>query len=284
MHSASRFAELTRTASRDSAAGTLVVLPLGAIEQHGPHLPVGTDFFQVEALASRSVAKAAEKVPVCLAPALPFGCSQHHLPFGGTMSLTTETYYRMLLELTTSLVTAGYRRILLLNGHGGNHEIVQLVARDVALTHPVVAVGTSWFVVAWDALVALDMHRRGRFPGHAGFFETSLIMSLRPDLVKLPFPDRTATPVPPTDPRGYQRSYRVERHGAWQAIDGVSDPPEGADADMGGRCLEAVVDALAAAMIDLHRVPLPDAAGRGPATSGAISGSPSTSDERAASS
>jgi creatinine amidohydrolase len=78
--------EITRAESRQIAAETLVIWPVGALEQHGPHLPVGTDYLTVEALARRAAEKAGATIPVLVAPTLPFGSSQHHLPFGGTMS------------------------------------------------------------------------------------------------------------------------------------------------------------------------------------------------------
>src|SRR5689334_19800373 len=124
--------EITRAESNARAAETLLVWPVGALEQHGPHLPVGTDDYQVEALTRAAAKQAGEKIPVLVAPTLPFGSSQHHVPFGGTMSIGTETYYRLLCELAESLIRGGYRKIFIVNGHGGNHELVQLASRDLA--------------------------------------------------------------------------------------------------------------------------------------------------------
>ncbi len=93
---------------------------------------------------------------------MPFGSSHHHLPFGGTMSLSTETYYRAIYDLTESLITSGFRRIFILNGHGGNHELVQLVARDLALKHPANIAAGSYWTIAWDALVEVHGARAGQ--------------------------------------------------------------------------------------------------------------------------
>jgi creatinine amidohydrolase len=123
------FAEMTREELRAVAPGTTLVLPLGATEQHGPHLPAGTDFFTVDCLARAAAERAAAEIAIAVAPALPFGSSGHHLIFGATLSLRTETYYRVLTDLLRSLVTDGFRRIFLLNGHGGNHELAELAAR-----------------------------------------------------------------------------------------------------------------------------------------------------------
>src|SRR5262245_48274301 len=105
-----RFAELNREQLRGSR-DALVVVPLGATEQHGPHLATGTDAFAVGAIAEGSASIASAKIPVLVAPVLAFGSSDHHLIFGGTMSLSTETYYRVLRELVESLATDGFRRI-----------------------------------------------------------------------------------------------------------------------------------------------------------------------------
>ena len=242
--------EQTRTEARAGAAETLLVWPVGALEQHGPHLPVGTDYLTVESLARRAAAKAAERIPVLVAPTLPFGSSHHHLPFGGTMSLSTEGYYRVAYDLAESLIVSGFRKIFIVNGHGGNSELLQLVARDLALKHPVSVAAAPYWTVGWDALVGVNAHEPGRLPGHAGFFETSLMMALRPDLVRAPLPHRDD--IVGTDPRSPYGPYRAEHHGSWQAIDGYSDSPDRGDAEQGKVYLAAIVDALSAAMVDFH--------------------------------
>jgi len=243
--------EMTRTeANAAAAAGALLVWPLGATEQHGPHLPVGTDTITVESLTRQAAERATQTIPIVVAPTLPFGSSQHHVPFGGTMSLGSEAYYRVVYELTHTLIQSGFRRLFLVNGHGGNHELLQLVARDLALQHPVSIAAASYWTVAWDVLIALDAHIDCRFPGHAGKFETSNILALRPDLVHEPLPHRDA--VTSTDPRGFVRPYRAEHSGAWQKINGYTDSPDRADRQSGRVWLDATVAALASAMIEFH--------------------------------
>lgn len=244
--------EMTRDeANAAAAAGALVVWPLGATEQHGPHLPVGTDTMTVESLVRRAAGQASQSMPVVVTPSMPFGSSHHHVPFGGTMSLGTEAYYRVIYDLTESLILSGFRRIFLINGHGGNHELVQLVARDLALLHPVSIAAASYWTVAWDALVKLEAHVNCRFPGHAGKFETSNIMALRPDLIRSPLPHRNE--VASTDPRGFVRPYRAEHAGAWQKIDGYTDSPDQAQLELGCAWLDATVEALAGAMVEFHQ-------------------------------
>ncbi len=238
--------ELTRAQARAVAARALVVLPTGATEQHGPHLPVGTDSMAVEAVARGAAAAVRPAVPALVAPTLPYGSSHHHLPFGGTMSVSTETYYRLICDLLESLAEGGFRRIFIVNGHGGNSELVQLAARDVALRRDVAVAAGSYWTIAWECLTAAGAGEVGNLPGHAGLFETSLVAAMRPELVREPRParelDARAEPPRPASP------YRAEFHGFWQSIDGYSDSPALASADAGRRFLEAATAGVAEAL------------------------------------
>lgn len=243
--------ELTREEARACAAKSLIVLPVGAIEQHGPHLAVGTDYLTIEYIARAAAAEASGEIPVIVAPTLPFGSSHHHLPFGGTMSLSTETYYRVLYELAESLIISGFRTIYILNGHGGNNELIQLVARDAALKHPARLAAASYWTVAWDALVEEKAHLIGGLPGHAGAFETSQMMALQPELVRESRPHRAEAEG--SDPRGFYQPCRIESYGFWQSIDGYTDSPDQADAVRGTAYLAAVVKSVARSLVEFFR-------------------------------
>ncbi len=244
------FNELTRVAAREHAKNGLLVMPVGATEQHGPHLPVGTDSFAVEAVSRRAAEAASDAIPVVVAPTLPFGCSPHHLPFGGTMSLNTEVYYRAVADLVESVIIGGWTRIMIVNGHGGNSELIQLVVRDLALKHPAHLAALSYWNPAWDALVEQDGHLRGRMPGHAGAFESSLVLALRSDLVAEPRPSRPGDHA--GDPKGHAPKYRLETHGWWQATDGYTDSPAAGAAEHGAAYLDTIVEALRKTMIELY--------------------------------
>jgi creatinine amidohydrolase len=243
--SALLLAEHTRVECRAlAAAGAVVVLPIGATEQHGPHLPVGTDNLQVEHVVLQAAARAAAGVPVLVAPTLPYGCSPHHVPFGGTASLSSETFLRVLVELGTALAQSGFTRLALVNGHGGNHQLTSVAARDLALAHDIDVAACSWWHVAAEAAVAAGALERGRVPGHAGAFETSCILALRADLVaeELPHRDPAANSVAYRDP------LQLELHGSWGAIDGYSDSPANGEAEHGRTYLELGADAVADAI------------------------------------
>ena len=248
--------EITREESSARAGDALLVVPIGATEQHGPHLPLGTDFLIVEhvARAAAQVARQEAGLDVLVAPTLPYGSSHHHLPFGGTVSLASERYFGALRDMVASLVQGGFRRIFLLNGHGGNHELMQVVVRDLALDYPVNLGAASYWDLARDALTAAGLDRIGHLPGHAGVFETSLILALRPDLVANPMPHRDEAELArvaiPRTP------FRPERAGFWESIDGFTDSPDQASAELGQRLLATVVPPVADAFASFAGLPL----------------------------
>ena len=242
------FEELTRVQLRQIAPSTLAILPVGATEQHGPHLPTGTDAMHAEYVARAAAARIADRTPVVVTPTLTFGSSPHHLPFGATLSLTSQTFSSVLHDLGTSLIGAGFRQIFILNGHGGNHELIQIAARDLALAHPVSVAAGSWWSIAWDMLTASGACETGRLPGHAGAFETSVVLALRPELVHEPRPHRDHFPA--SDPRGYATAYRTEIHDAWLKIDGYSDSPDRGTTEQGKHYLELAVVAVADALLE----------------------------------
>ncbi len=250
------FAELNRAELADLAPRALVVVVLGATEQHGPHLPTGTDFFHAEWVARDAAKRAAEHIPIVVTPTMPFGSSEHHFPFGGTISLSTTVYYDVVTAIVESLVRDGFRKIFLVNGHGGNHELIQLVARDVALRRPVAITACSWWLAGWDVMVAAGALTVGRLPGHAGGFETSLVMAMRPELVAESLPDRAPAPTP--DGTRWPGLFREERHGFWQSIDGYSDGPGLANADAGRRWLDVSAAELARLFVAFSETPIPE--------------------------
>ncbi len=241
------FNELNRTQLAALAPSSLVVLPVGATEQHGPHLVTGTDTFAVEAISRAAAVQASESGSIVVAPTLPFGSSDHHLAFGGTLSLGTQTYYAVIRDLVSSLITDGFRKILIVNGHGGNHELVQLVARDLALIHPVQIGALSYWQPSQGKLDGAWAGKAGHPPpGHAGEFETSVVMHLRPDLPPVDPPTRKVAEIEALPPRVI--GWRLERNDWWQAIDGYTDSPAAATAESGARFVEIVVDGLAQVM------------------------------------
>ena len=240
------FARMTRTEIARRAPAAVAVLPLGATEQHGLHLPTGTDHLLVETIASRAALAAADRADVIVAPTIPYGFSAHHVGFGATVTLSTGTLTALLEDACTSLLGCGFRRLFILNGHGGNEELIRVVARQVGTTSGAVVAAGSYWVIAWDRLRARGVDAIGRLPGHAGAFETSLLAMARPDVPFAQPPDRPATSVPR---QRYHADVHVENVRTWQAGDGFSDNPARADPEIGRAALEEIIAAVADAFV-----------------------------------
>ena len=226
------------------AGATTVILPLGATEQHGPHLPLGTDTIRATALADRL----AEKLPGSLvAPALPFGCSDEHWGFPGLLGLDAETLARVVLDLARRLTGWGVRRLVILSAHGGNGDALELAQALLQRELPDLEVRTNSNLET-IAPVALELARQEGISAsalglHAGEGETSEMLHLRPDLTH---PQRAASGF-----TGDMKTILDElREGGLQAVtaNGVLGDPARAAADRGSRYLDAAADDLAATL------------------------------------
>ena len=242
--------EMTRDEISAAVGDAVVVIPTGATEQHGPHLPTGHDTFTIAELAKRAAERASTDVPVIVLPALPFGSSSHHVPFGGTLTLQSETYYSVVRQLVISVLDAGGSKILLLNGHGGNQEINQLVARDVVLEWQsmglaITVAAASYWDVARASLLKVPELEGVRLPGHAGQFETSTLLAQLPELVRTPIAVRDEDPAEDFPVAGV----RLETGFAWQTFDGFTDFPHLATAELGTKVWDIIARDVAAAIV-----------------------------------
>jgi len=244
-----QFANLTRERIKALAPGALAVVPVGATEQHGPHLPVGTDTFGVGHIAWAAAEAAADRATVVVTPTLPFGSSHHHLPFGGTISFSSDTYLRVIRDIVESLIGTGFRRIFLLNGHGGNRAAIGMVAHDVSLVHPVQMAAASYWEIARQAAAEMEWARDGHFPGHAGAFESSMVLALRPETVVETLPQRDWAEYAEMDPA--PGLVEIIEWGGWRTINGFTDNPSAASGDMGRAFLDLIIPAVADAYVEL---------------------------------
>jgi creatinine amidohydrolase len=178
-----KFAELTFPLLRQvPRERTVVVAPIAACEQHSLHLPTITDTLLVTAVAEGVEAKLANQV--LLLPTQWMGASHHHLRFGATLSMHVDTHIRMIFDLLMSMLDDGYRRILVLNGHGGNIDTMQVALRRLQPQyHDRILAAASYWDLASRELAALAEAPR-KTMGHACEFETSMVMALRPELVR----------------------------------------------------------------------------------------------------
>ncbi|MEZ6058601.1 MAG: creatininase family protein [Planctomycetaceae bacterium] len=159
----------------------LAIVPIAALEQHGPHMPAGTDTIICTAIAE--ALEQLQPMNILLTPTLWLGASAHHLRFGATLTANLDTYIATLCEVVESLLKDGYKRILLLNGHGGNVDPLKVALRQLQPKYPEsLLVGGSYWSGAND-LLHEALEGGHKYVGHACEFETSLLMHLRPELV-----------------------------------------------------------------------------------------------------
>lgn len=230
--------------------GYAVVVPLGTTEQHGPHLPVYTDSIICEHIVSQSVLKSSQSIPILMAPLLSIGSSDHHLSFGGTISLSSSTYLQMLTDVGESLVTCGFKKIIFLNGHGGNEPLMVQVANDLAVKHPIWTACASYWSIARTALQ--DIKKVGMVAGHAGGFETSLILAIQPDLVLKEHLENT-THIEREWIGSYPLGTFIGKHNELTGFDGYTDACNKATGEKGKEYIDAIVDSVSEWLVSIYR-------------------------------
>lgn len=232
------------TLKRQAQEGYAVLIPLGATEQHGPHLPVYTDTMIGEHISLEACRKAAGSMKLLMTPILPIGCSQHHLAFGGTLSFSSSTYLHLLKELGESLIAGGFRKIIFLNAHGGNEALMHQAAQDLAVQHNIWTASASYWSLSREALNELNAQEMGMVPGHAGGFEASLVASLAPQLIQVGKDSINGS-------KHLQRSWihggppgsYVGKHRELTGMDGYTDSIQPMDGAKGAAYLEVIIDA-----------------------------------------
>ncbi len=230
---------------------SLVILPIGAIEQHGPHLPVGVDAFLGEATCAALADRLPRELPVWFGPSLPFGKSNEHLDFPGTISLSARTLRRLVLAQIEALYGCGFRQFALLNTHGGNSAVLIYTLREIQ---------HRWGVRAGMLKIPAPSElspQEAMWGFHAGEWETSLMLALAPELVDMEqalrhYPARLEDP-------GSLRPENAPAIFSWMtrdiAPDGVMGDATAATAEKGRRWFDAAMDDLTAQVIALVRSP-----------------------------
>lgn len=251
------WARLTAPEIRAVAArpGAIAVLPIGSLEQHGPHLPVITDTTSASAAAIRGARLVADELPVLVLPGLWTGMSEHHLPFGGTISLTFSELRGVLTGIVRSLRAIGFARLLIVNGHGGNVEPLAIAARELAHEFglPVIAC-TPWYLTR-DGVAGIA--ETAETPAHACEGETSVMLAVAPDIVRRDKFEEAVRQRPEPTPKydGFSRFWSFSERAP---VTGVRGDPRPATAEKGERFLALHAQALAAAMRDTPMWRAPD--------------------------
>ncbi|MGL6209836.1 MAG: creatininase family protein [Paracoccaceae bacterium] len=184
----------------------IAVLPTAAIEQHGPHLPVGTDTLIARGMLARFCERCPEDLDVRLLPVQAVGKSNEHLFAPGTLTLTAETALKAWVEIGLSVARAGVRKIVIVNSHGGNLDLISILARELRVRAGMLAVKCQWS--AFGLPEGMYGPREADFGIHGGDMETSLMLAFRPDTVDMGAArDFSSTAegaaIPPTGPISY---------------------------------------------------------------------------------
>ena len=165
-----------------AAADAIVILPVASMEQHGPHLPVGVDTFLCEAVCKAGAELAAQSVPCVVAPTLWCGMAEHHMAYGGTFTFDIPTYRAVLLAFLRSIERHGFRRVVIINGHGGNIAALNSFLPDFARETTLKVLATTYFELSVaDLGQFLEDQKRVH---HACEVESSMMMVVAPDTVK----------------------------------------------------------------------------------------------------
>lgn len=259
----SRFwADLTTTdfAGLDPAS-TVAVLPLGATEQHGPHLPLAVDQCLVDGIVDRALPLLPPELRVLVLPTQQVGYSPEHAQFPGTLTLPIETVIATWVALGECVARAGVRKLLLFNAHGGQVSVTDIVARELRMRCNLVVYGCSWWNLPLgedvNGLFPPDEHR---FGVHGGDMETSMMLALAADKVRMAqardFPSSSRERAAQYTILGNGRSAKL----GWAMQDynpqGAAGNAAAASADKGERVLAAAGTQLALLLQEIARLPL----------------------------
>ncbi|MCB1740946.1 MAG: creatininase family protein [Gammaproteobacteria bacterium] len=230
--------ELRALAERDA----VVVVPVAAMEQHGPHLPVQVDSRLATEVAQRAARKVQTRRPTVVLPVIWCGLSEHHMPFGGTITLDYQTLFGLFRCIVDSVHRHGFKDVLILNGHGGNILASQMIAQDLSMQLPVTVIAATYWLEAAGRLAPLLEDQSNVL--HAGEAETSMMMALTPELVD----DSDLAAHAVSADLGFLQA--GEGSFRWRDLshvtpNGVIGNPAHASADKGERLLEAAAQAVA---------------------------------------
>ena len=275
--------ELRRQAAR---AGSTVIWPFGAFEQHGPHLPLSTDALFADRLTDAVLAQLDPALPIWRLPLQPLGFSPEHQGFAGTLSLSAELLISLVLQVGGQLEQAGFQRLVLLNGHGGQIGLLEVAGRTLRAQHPGLAVLPCFLWRGPEGIAELIPEPERSQGLHAGLAETSLMLHLAPELVGSHRPgdgaigsdqgDVTAGAAPPATAPSAPRvagpppeGWRLEGEApcCWITSEfstsGVIGSAEGASGALGERLHERLVDGWRRRLDSLLRSDWPPTSGAG---------------------
>ena len=256
--------DFARAQANGSLAQTIAVLPVAATEQHGPHLPLQVDTALVNGVVAASLPHMAHDVPALFLPTQAVGLSPEHAAFPGTLTLKAETVIRLWTEIGESVCASGVKKLVLLNSHGGQVGVMDIVARDLRARLGMLVYSVNWFGLPLTGADGKDVNalfsaHEHRFGIHAGEIETSMMLALAPEQVDMAQAQNFASTSEDRAKRfailGNGKSAKL----GWQMQDynpaGAVGNAAAATADKGRAVLDAAGRALAALLAEIHQLP-----------------------------
>ncbi|MGI9135295.1 MAG: creatininase family protein [Rhodoferax sp.] len=263
--------EFSQCAARGQLADCIAVLPLAATEQHGPHLPLCVDTALVDGVVQASLAHLPQSLLALFLPTQAVGFSPEHAAFAGTLTLKAETVLRVWTEIGESVAASGVKKLVLLNAHGGQSGLLDVVARDLRARLGLLVYSVNWFGLPLLGAQGEDVNllfsaEEHRFGIHAGDIETSMMLALAPQQVDMAQAQHFASTAAQRAARfavlGNGRSAKL----AWQMQDynpaGAVGNAAAASADKGRAVLDAAGRALAALLTEIDQLPRDTLVGR----------------------
>ena len=239
-------------------ARTVALLPVCAVEQHGPHLPLRVDAAINAGIVARALELLPPDLPLLVLPAQNVGKSDEHIAFPGTLSIQYETLGRLWFDLAESVFRAGCRRIIFFNSHGGQPQLIDIVCRDLRVRLNMLAVNCAWFNVT--EMTDLFEPEELRYGIHGGAVETSIMLYLHPELVKMDQARNFVSRAIAIEARSSVLRIEGSTGIGWQTQDlneaGACGDATRADASLGKQLLERAAQALVALAGDVSRYPM----------------------------
>ena len=178
--------QFSQLAASPDVDQVVAVLPVAATEQHGPHLPVSVDTTLVDGVIAAALPHLKDTLPVLFMPTQQVGKSNEHIRFPGTLTLSAQTLISVWMELGACVARAGLKKLVLLNSHGGQVSVMDIVARDLRSAHDLIVYSTNWYTLPLGAeVLGLFPPDEHRFGIHAGDMETSMMLALREKFVDM---------------------------------------------------------------------------------------------------
>lgn len=257
------YRELTRLEMEETdKKETVILIPVGALEQHGNQAPLGTDEIISEALARRIKERMEQldpEYPMLIFPALPVGLSTEHFNFCGSITLKPDTFYHMLYDICTSIIHHGFQKIAFLNCHGGNAPVIQVLCREIRSEYKTAAFEINCGVFFGNKEVLETISPGNKWDFHGGEMETSMVLAERPELVHLETSEEGI-------PKKLMNNKMLTVYGPitlgwvseeWETKDGkpigIGGNPSGATAEKGEKIYNSFVDSIIEGLQEIRK-------------------------------